>query len=281
MSDADNGGLRYNTGKPMMHLIPPDALLELAKVYTRACTPMEGYPEGKYPKRNWERGMNWSKVTDSLERHLITFKKGEDIDAETGLLHTAQIAWNAMALLTYQLRNIGVDDRHKIKPIPYGKEILNTWARLSKEQVKAFGMEAIDAHKSGNYHVAVDAGHPDGDHTATAHVEVRNGCLHVSSVEVQPPPAAPPVKIEVGLRFKLNKGSIDIWEIINDHGKGNFSARLVAPVDSGIHTQMMTTRAIGEIIVQPAKATHRCIHCPEDATPDNEMCPTCYSNYTL
>ena len=96
-------GLRYDEGKERVDLLPPDALLELGKVY--------GAGSVKYAARNWEKGMPWSKVLGPLMRHLFKWMKGEKIDPEDGQLHIAKVAWNALALLTYELRGIGVDDR--------------------------------------------------------------------------------------------------------------------------------------------------------------------------
>jgi hypothetical protein len=104
---ADNGGLRYNEGKPQWDLMPYDALGQLAMVYTRGAQ--------KYAPHNWLRGMDWSKCFASMQRHAAAWHGGEDNDPETGLPHTAMIAWNALALLTYQLRGLGVDDRVKIE----------------------------------------------------------------------------------------------------------------------------------------------------------------------
>ncbi len=100
---ADGGGLRHNDGKPRMDLLPPDVLLELAQVYTNAI--------GKYPARNWERGMPWSDVYSSLQRHLNAFWLGKTWDSESKQLHILHALWNCVALAAYQLRQIGEDDR--------------------------------------------------------------------------------------------------------------------------------------------------------------------------
>ena len=105
--EADNQGLRYNEGKPRWDLLPFDALDHVAEHYRRGAE--------KYAERNWERGMDWSKCLASLLRHTSAFAQGEDIDPENGALHTEAMAWNALALLTYQIRNIGVDDRVKLR----------------------------------------------------------------------------------------------------------------------------------------------------------------------
>jgi hypothetical protein len=104
---ADNGGLRYNEGKPQWDLMPYDALGQLAMVYTRGAQ--------KYAPHNWLRGMDWSKCFASMQRHAAAWHAGEDFDKESGQHHMAHVAWNALALLTYQMRGLGVDDRVKIE----------------------------------------------------------------------------------------------------------------------------------------------------------------------
>ncbi len=106
---VDGGGLRYNAGKRDFSLIPNDALAYLADLFTIGAR--------KYAPRNWERGMAYSNVIKSLDRHWMAFKSGEDRDAESTLYHMVHVVWNAMALLTYQLRGIGEDDRYK-NPLP-------------------------------------------------------------------------------------------------------------------------------------------------------------------
>ena len=104
---ADGGGQRDDAGKPRVDLIPADAMLELGKVYGAGI-------ERGYQERNWERGMKWSKCLGPLMRHLFKWmmgKKYDDGPEGTGQLHIAMVAWNAIALLTYELRGIGVDDR--------------------------------------------------------------------------------------------------------------------------------------------------------------------------
>lgn len=100
---VDGGGLRYDDGKERVDLIPADAMMELGRVY--------GAGAKKYAERNWERGMPWSKCLGPLLRHLFKWMRGEKFDPEDGQLHIAKVAWNAIALLTYELRKIGLDDR--------------------------------------------------------------------------------------------------------------------------------------------------------------------------
>jgi len=102
---GDGQGLRYNDGKPRFDLLPPEALKALAAHYGKGAE--------KYAARNWERGMDWCKCFASLERHSWAWMGGEDIDPENGSHHMIAVAWNAIALFTYAMRNIGTDDRPK------------------------------------------------------------------------------------------------------------------------------------------------------------------------
>jgi hypothetical protein len=98
------GGLRYNAEKPPMHLLPWDALMALAEHY--------GVGAKKYPARNWEKGLKWNEgCAASLARHLAAWSSGENVDPENGSYHDLAILWNAVALVAFRLRGVGVDDR--------------------------------------------------------------------------------------------------------------------------------------------------------------------------
>ena len=94
---------RFNEGKVRYDLIPPYAQEEYAKVLMKGAE--------KYSVGNWQKGMPWSFVLASLERHLYAIKKGEDKDNETGLLHSAHIMANAAFLTEYYMFNKDCDDR--------------------------------------------------------------------------------------------------------------------------------------------------------------------------
>lgn len=119
-----NKGLRYNEGKTRHDLFEPYAIDELAKVFTKGSE--------KYEPRNWEKGMDWSKVIASLKRHMNQFEAGNDYDSESGLLHTAHVAWNALALTSYYKIHPEGDDRpHQyLNPKKIGldiDEVLAAW----------------------------------------------------------------------------------------------------------------------------------------------------------
>ncbi len=106
-TEVPTRGLRYNKGKRRYDLLPPDALAVLTDVLTVGAE--------KYAERNWEAGMPYKDALGSLERHLQAWKAGEDNDKESGLPHLAHVMCNAMFLLTWQLRNLGEDDRVKVR----------------------------------------------------------------------------------------------------------------------------------------------------------------------
>lgn len=98
---------RFNEGKVGTYLIPPDVLLEVAKVYD--------FGAKKYGAHNWCNGLSWDKGTRaSLERHLLKWASGEDYDDESGLPHDLHVAWNALTMVAHRIRGIGVDDRYKV-----------------------------------------------------------------------------------------------------------------------------------------------------------------------
>jgi hypothetical protein len=96
-------GLRFNEGKLRYDLIHPEAQKGLVKVLTLGAQ--------KYAERNWEKGMEWSKITASLKRHIAAIEAGEDFDKESGLLHADHVQANAHFLSAYYKIAPQYDDR--------------------------------------------------------------------------------------------------------------------------------------------------------------------------
>tara|TARA_R110000796_G_scaffold156860_1_gene273624 strand:- start:91 stop:405 length:315 start_codon:yes stop_codon:yes gene_type:complete len=67
----------------------------------------------KYDKFNWLKGSDWSRISDAMDRHVVSFNANQDKDPETKLSHMAHVAVNAMFLYTFSQREIGNDDRKK------------------------------------------------------------------------------------------------------------------------------------------------------------------------
>ena len=97
------GGVKRDEGKPRVSLIPPEAIIEIAKVLTHG--------GAKYGDRNWEQGMDWSRPYDAMQRHMLAFWSGQDNDPETGLPHLAHACCSAMFLLTYMRTHRHLDNR--------------------------------------------------------------------------------------------------------------------------------------------------------------------------
>lgn len=87
------GGVKDNRGKPLLDLIPYEALLGAAVVLEYGAT--------KYKPNNWRLGLSWSQTWSSLQRHLWAWKSGEELDPETGFSHLAHAQCQMMFLATY------------------------------------------------------------------------------------------------------------------------------------------------------------------------------------
>lgn len=107
-SKDGKGGIKHDCGKERFDLIPPTPLFLLAQVYT--------YGIGKYDDRNWEEGLDYSRVFAAIMRHLWKWWGGEENDKESNLSHLAHAAWGCFALLEYCYRETGTDNR------PYPKK---------------------------------------------------------------------------------------------------------------------------------------------------------------
>lgn len=104
-TDTPTGMFRFNTGKAPVSLVPAS--------YTAYCTAGLAYGALKYAEHNWRRGDKWTKVYESMQRHLDAFREGEDIDAESGLPHLALAGCNLAFLTEFYDKGLGTDDRFR------------------------------------------------------------------------------------------------------------------------------------------------------------------------
>jgi len=75
----------------------PRAILAVATVST--------FGASKYAWKGWETvPEGFERYSDALVRHLLAEGKGEASDSDSGLLHAAHAAWNALARLELKLR---------------------------------------------------------------------------------------------------------------------------------------------------------------------------------
>lgn len=97
-------GRKDDGGKLRFDLIPPDALEELARVYTVGAA--------NYGPRNWEAGISYGRIFAALMRHCWAWFLGEENDPDDGLHHMAHAAWNCMTLVAFSRRGMShLDDR--------------------------------------------------------------------------------------------------------------------------------------------------------------------------
>ena len=86
-------GMKFDNGKLLYSLIPPETLQALAEVLT--------YGANKYAPNNWQLVENGeTRYLDALFRHLEAFRSGETHDPESGLHHLAHVLTN-VAFLHY------------------------------------------------------------------------------------------------------------------------------------------------------------------------------------
>ena len=63
-------------------------------------------------KHNWKKGLKYTEVCESLQRHLNAFIDGEDNDPESKLSHVGHILCNAMFLSYMHIFRKDMDDRY-------------------------------------------------------------------------------------------------------------------------------------------------------------------------
>lgn len=102
--------MKYDSGKPPIHLVPPEVIIELATVLK--------FGAEKYGENNWRRDIDKFPVSrhyDSLQRHLLAFISGEDNDQESGLPHISHAFAQLMILMmTMKESDLkATDDRFK------------------------------------------------------------------------------------------------------------------------------------------------------------------------
>lgn len=95
--------LKYDSDKLDYLIIPQAAHQEIIRCFE--------YGAQKYARGNFLQGMEYSRILNSLLRHTHQFAAGQDLDPESNLPHLAHMGCNVYMLLTYQLHNLGTDNR--------------------------------------------------------------------------------------------------------------------------------------------------------------------------
>lgn len=137
---------RYNKGKLRYELLPVNALRDVVEVYTKGA---EKYTirdeQGKVVEdgaNNWRSGLSWMDMLASIERHIESFKAGEDIDPDLGTKHLANAAWGLLGILEYyRIFPEGDDRRHDyLYPKKIGLDIDGVLADFTGHLLKKLGV---------------------------------------------------------------------------------------------------------------------------------------------
>lgn len=103
---ASTGAQREALSLPYFRQVPLEAIAAGAAALE--------YGAQKYANRNWEKGLPWQQLLDSLRRHLDDFERGEMFDDGpdgSGLPQVCMIMAGAMMLSASVIRGVGEDDR--------------------------------------------------------------------------------------------------------------------------------------------------------------------------
>ena len=96
-------GIKYDGEKPKMHLLPPKATLEVAKVLT--------FGANKYDEENWRKLDNLqSRYTSGALRHIFAHIDSETLDPESGLSHLAHAICCLLFKLEIELENAKIEE---------------------------------------------------------------------------------------------------------------------------------------------------------------------------
>jgi hypothetical protein len=97
-------GRKDDQEKPPLHLIPPEFLYAIAEILA--------FGAKKYAPRNWESGINYSRVYRAAIGHLFDWFMKKGPDPETGKSHLWHAACCVMFLTCYEIRQMDdFDDR--------------------------------------------------------------------------------------------------------------------------------------------------------------------------
>lgn len=101
--DVGKGAIKYDGGKSPCFR---GALSYFPRAIS-AVAEVSAFGASKYAWKGWESVPDgYNRYSDALVRHLIYEGEGEVLDPDSGLLHVAHTAWNALARLELLLKEL-------------------------------------------------------------------------------------------------------------------------------------------------------------------------------
>lgn len=87
----------FRDGKLRWDLLPLDVIEKVVEIYT--------FGAKKYKENSWQHLPDgYQRYKAALFRHITAYEKGEVYDSESGCMHLAHAAWNAIAMLYFGMR---------------------------------------------------------------------------------------------------------------------------------------------------------------------------------
>lgn len=87
----------FRDGKLRWDLLPLDVIEKVVEIYT--------FGAKKYKENSWQNLPNgYQRYKAALFRHITAYEKGEVYDSESGCMHLAHAAWNAISMLYFGMR---------------------------------------------------------------------------------------------------------------------------------------------------------------------------------
>lgn len=82
-------GKKKDENKLRVDLVPAEVIEALAEILTHGAK--------KYEANNWMKGIDYNRIYGAVQRHLLTWRKGEYYDQESGKPHL----WHAFTELSF------------------------------------------------------------------------------------------------------------------------------------------------------------------------------------
>ena len=115
-------GIKHDSGKPDLSLIPYSALIEAAKGFMLGAQ--------KYGRYNYTEGLEASRLVAAALRHLAAWNQGEDTDPESGASHLGHVICCAAMIIECQRLHTLSDDRFG-KAAPITKETAPSFSKVT------------------------------------------------------------------------------------------------------------------------------------------------------